>query len=118
LKLRGRAGKYIVKKAVEDLLPHDILYRRKMGFPTPLRSWLMETESAPLFGLLSGGGGLLGEYLDRAALETLLERHRSGTEDATDRVWRLLNLQLWGEIFLEGKEPESLLRARAAQPAS
>lgn len=118
LKLRGSEGKYIVKKALEDLLPRDILYRRKMGFPTPLRQWLMEDGAAPLYGLLEGGNGLLGEYLDRASLEALLGRHRSGAEDATDRVWRLLNLQLWGEIFLEGREPESLLRARAAQPAS
>jgi asparagine synthase (glutamine-hydrolysing) len=33
----------------------------------------------------------------------LLNRHRAGSEDATDRIWNLLNLQLWGDMFLNGK---------------
>jgi asparagine synthase (glutamine-hydrolysing) len=98
LKIRGGAGKYILKKAVEDLLPHEIIYRKKMGFPTPLRQWLREPDAAPLLSGLNGG--LLAEYLDRGALTTLLEQHQAGRIDATDRIWRLLNLQLWGEAFI------------------
>lgn len=106
LKLRGDAGKYILKKAVEDLLPHDILYRRKMGFPTPLRQWLLEPGAAPLYEVLRGGEGVLAAYLDRGRIEELIGRHQNGAEDATDRLWRLLNLELWGEIFLSGKNPQ------------
>ncbi len=40
LKIRGRTQKYILKEAVRDLLPPDIIHRKKMGFPTPLRKWL------------------------------------------------------------------------------
>jgi hypothetical protein len=36
-------------------------------------------------------------------VDSLIERHRSGLEDATDRVWRLLNLQLWGDLFITGR---------------
>ena len=36
-------------------------------------------------------------------LNDLLARHKSGLEDATDRIWRLLNLQIWGDIFITGK---------------
>ena len=36
-------------------------------------------------------------------MDSLLERHRQGAEDATDRIWRLLNLQLWGDLFLTGR---------------
>jgi len=103
MKLRGTTGKYIFKKAAEGLVPREILYRRKMGFPTPLRSWLREAAAAPLFDLLRAPDGLLGAYVDRRALENLISRHQSGAEDATDRIWRLLNLQLWGEIFLAGR---------------
>jgi len=103
LKLRGKEGKYIFKKAVEDLLPHDIVYRKKMGFPTPLRQWLREPGSEPVYKLLTSGG-LVGDVIDRGELLSLLERQRSGQEDATDRVWRLLNLQIWGEIYLNGNE--------------
>ena len=47
--------------------------------------------------------GLLAAYLDSRELEALIHRHRSGREDATDRIWRLVNLQLWGDLFLTGR---------------
>jgi asparagine synthase (glutamine-hydrolysing) len=103
LKIRGRQGKYILKKAVEDLVPHDILYRPKMGFPTPLRSWLREPAAAPLLARLTRPGSLLAEYVERKPLEALLDRHQRGREDATDRIWRLLNFDIWSEVALGAK---------------
>ena len=103
MKLRNGEGKYILKKAIEGLLPSGIIYRRKMGFPTPLRQWLMDSRARHLIGILREKDGLLASYVDSTALESLLARHLSGHEDATDRIWRLLNLQLWGDIFLTGR---------------
>ncbi len=103
LKLHGAEGKYIFKKAVEDVLPHDIVYRTKMGFPTPLRAWLMDERAQPVFDMLRDKGGVLADLIDPGQLDLLLQRHRSGREDGTDRLWRLLNLQLWGEMFLTGR---------------
>ncbi|HTS66834.1 MAG TPA: asparagine synthase (glutamine-hydrolyzing) [Candidatus Acidoferrales bacterium] len=116
MKLRHGEGKYIVKKAIEGLVPQEIIYRTKMGFPTPLRQWLMEPRSSRLFEILRAKDGLLAAYIEPAALESLLERQVSGQEDATDRVWRLLNLQLWGDLFLTGRRErhwEGLLTAVA-----
>jgi asparagine synthase (glutamine-hydrolysing) len=104
LKVRDGVGKYIMKKAVADLLPHNIIYREKMGFPTPLRQWFREERAQPLFAMLTDPDGLLASYLDRKSIEGLLDRHQRGVEDATDRIWRLLNLQIWGDLFLKGKE--------------
>jgi asparagine synthase (glutamine-hydrolysing) len=104
LKLRNGEGKYILKKAVEDLLPREIIYRKKMGFPTPLRQWLLDPRADVLYAALRARDGLLAAYVDASALDRLLERHKAGLEDATDRVWRLLNLQLWGDRFLTGKQ--------------
>jgi asparagine synthase (glutamine-hydrolysing) len=106
MKIRNGTGKYIMKRAVEDLLPHDIVYRTKMGFPTPMRSWLLDRRADPLFSLLLDRNRMLGEYVDLSYVETLLQKQRNGVEDATDRIWRLLNLQLWGDIFLRGKRDE------------
>ena len=106
LKIRGGESKYILKKAVEDLLPRETVYRRKMGFPTPLRKWLAEPRSAELIDSLQNPKGLLASYFDLSAVDTLMTRHREGVEDATDRIWRLLNLQLWGDVFLNGKQAE------------
>jgi len=106
MKIRGKQGKYILKKAVEDLLPHDIIYRTKMGFPTPLRAWLLDKRAEGLYSLLRRRDGLLAGYMNMPELEALLTRHRNGVEDATDRIWRLVNLQLWGEIYLKGNREQ------------
>jgi asparagine synthase (glutamine-hydrolysing) len=107
MKLRGRTGKYILKRAVEDLLPRDIVYRKKMGFPTPLRQWLLDSRASGLFALLRAKDGLLASYVDLSALDRLLASHQRGFLDATDRIWRLLNLQIWGDVFLNGRRPEN-----------
>lgn len=105
MKLRKGVGKYIFKKVAEDLIPRDIIYRPKMGFPTPLRRWLREDFAAPAFAVLRKKDGLLSELLDRSMLDALIEGQSSGAIDATDRLWRLLNLQIWGEVFLQGRGP-------------
>jgi asparagine synthase (glutamine-hydrolysing) len=103
LKIRGHTQKYILKKAVRDLLPRGIVYRKKMGFPTPLSQWLLDPRAEPLYAALRAPDGLLASYLDMSAVESFIHRHRSGLEDATDRIWRLINLQLWGDLFLTGR---------------
>ena len=106
LKLRNGEGKYIVKKAIEGLVPHEIIYRKKMGFPTPLRQWLRDPRANRLFDIMRAKDGLLASFIDPAALDALILSQTSGHEDATDRIWRLLTLQLWGDLFLTGKREE------------
>jgi asparagine synthase (glutamine-hydrolysing) len=103
LKVHGSTQKYILKKAVEDILPNEIIYRKKMGFPTPLRQWLLEPRANPLYEALRARDGFVASYLNLSEVEALIDRHRSGFEDATDRIWRLINLQLWGDLFLTGR---------------
>jgi asparagine synthase (glutamine-hydrolysing) len=103
MKLRNGEGKYIVKKAIEGLVPHEIIYRKKMGFPTPLRQWLLDPRADGLFHILRARDGLLAQYINPAELDRLIERQRSNAEDATDRIWRLLTLQLWGDMWITGK---------------
>jgi asparagine synthase (glutamine-hydrolysing) len=106
MKLRHGEGKYIVKKAIEGLVPREIIYRKKMGFPTPLRQWLLDPRAEHLFDVLRARDGLLAQYIDPTKLDALLVRQKTGQEDATDRIWRLLTLQLWGDLFLTGKREE------------
>jgi len=114
LQIRGGVQKYVLKKAVSDLLPRRIIHRKKMGFPTPLRRWLMDACAEPMYRALQSREGLLAAYLDRGEIDSLIERHRSGFEDATDRIWRLINLQLWGDLFLTGRR-EQVWNCVAAQ---
>jgi asparagine synthase (glutamine-hydrolysing) len=113
LKIRGGEQKYILKKAVEDLLPREIIYRKKMGFPTPIRQWLRDPRADPLYSAIQDRQGFLASLLNLDEVDGLIARHRAGVEDATDRIWRLINLQVWGDLFLTGKrerwlEPEVL----------
>lgn len=103
LKIRGKTQKYIFKKAVEDLLPPEITYRKKMGFPTPLRQWLLDKRAEPLYSAIQDKSGFLASLVDEEEVRRLISRHLDGTEDATDRIWRLLNLQLWGDLFIAGR---------------
>ena len=106
LKIKGASQKYVLKKAAADLLPRQAIRRKKMGFPTPLRNWLLDARTEPLYQALQSPDGLLAEHLDMREIGLLIERHRAGLEDATDRLWRLINLQLWGDVFLTGRQAE------------
>jgi asparagine synthase (glutamine-hydrolysing) len=111
LKMRGRTQKYILKEAVRKLLPPEIVHRKKMGFPTPLGQWLRDSRAEPLYAALRSRDGvirdgLVAEYLDPREVQGLIDRHRCGREDATDRIWRLINLQLWGDLFLTGRREQ------------
>jgi asparagine synthase (glutamine-hydrolysing) len=106
MKLRNGEGKYIVKKAIEGLVPHEIIYRKKMGFPTPLRQWLRDPRANRFYEIMRAKDGVLAAFIDPVALDALIHSQTSGHEDATDRIWRLLTLQLWGDMFLTGKREE------------
>jgi asparagine synthase (glutamine-hydrolysing) len=103
LKICGRTQKHILKAAVSDLLPRSIVHRKKMGFPTPLAKWLRDPRAEPLYARLRAPDGLLAAHLDMRQVDALIDRHRSGREDATDRIWRLMNFQLWGDLFITGR---------------
>jgi len=110
LQLGGFAGKRILKKAVEDLLPHSILYRPKLGFPTPWSRWLAGPQLDVIRKLLLEPRSTERQLFQRSAVERLFEEHRSGYRDHYDRIWRLLNLELWHRVCLEKEEhqPDSV----------
>jgi asparagine synthase (glutamine-hydrolysing) len=99
--LKGLEGKYILKAAVEDLLPHSIIYRRKMGFPTPWSGWLQGEQLQELENLLLEPRSLDRNLFDRDALRRLFAEQRAHSSDHCNRIWRLLNLELWFRIFVD-----------------
>ena len=87
LKLRGQEGKWVVKKALEPIVPGEILYRRKQGFSVPLAAWF-RGPFADGFARQLGEGGL-EEYFDLGFAGRLLERHRTGLSDNSRTLWLL-----------------------------
>jgi asparagine synthase (glutamine-hydrolysing) len=106
VEIKGLSGKHILKKAVEDLLPHSILHRTKLGFPTPWSGWLAGQRLETIRETLLEPRSLERGYFRREAIETLFEEHRAKRRDNYDRIWRLLNLELWHRVCLEGESHE------------
>ncbi len=101
IQLRGMAGKRILKKAVEDLLPHSIIYRPKLGFPTPWSGWLAGQQLDVIESMLLEPRSMDRGVFKRSAIERLFQEHRAHHRDNYDRIWRLLNLELWQRVCLE-----------------
>ena len=108
VKIRGGRLKHAMKAAVADLLPRDILERKKRGFGTPMGAWL-KGELAPLVrGLLSDsvikGRGLF----DFPTVQGLIASHEANRIDGTDRLLSLLNLEIWSRVYLDGRAPSDV----------
>ena len=101
--IKGMAGKFILKEAVADLLPEDIVYRKKMGFPTPWAYWLAGSQLAEIERLLSEPRSHARGLFRPEAIQRIFAEHRAGYRDHGNRIWRLLNLELWQRVFLDGE---------------
>jgi asparagine synthase (glutamine-hydrolysing) len=101
LKLKGLKRKYILKKAAEKVLPHDVVWRKKAGFGAPIRSWLRGALRPMVDDLLSEETikrrGLFSPHEVRRIIDTNL----SGREDYNLQVFQLLNLELWMRTFID-----------------
>lgn len=88
-KIEGVQGKSILKKAFEEKLPHDILYRPKQGFSIPLAAWFRGPLSEPLETLAESGRLLETGYFDVKALREIVGQHQSGRRDHSRLLWLL-----------------------------
>jgi asparagine synthase (glutamine-hydrolysing) len=87
LKLAGGESKVVLKRALEPLLPHDVLYRPKRGFSVPLATWFRRDFGENFALALSKRRGELAEYFDVGHVEGLLARHRRGLRDFSRPLW-------------------------------
>jgi asparagine synthase (glutamine-hydrolysing) len=101
LKQRGRIGKWIFKKAMEGVLPDDIIYRPKTGFGAPLRYWLRHDLRDMVGDLLSADSIRRRGIFDAAAVERLIALDRAGRVDAAYPIFAILCIELWACIFLD-----------------
>jgi len=90
LKLRDGEGKWLLKKTMESRLPHEILYRPKMGFAVPLARWFRGPLRDRVRTALTGGGLAETGYFEPAYLRRLVDDHQSGVRDYSAPLWTLL----------------------------
>jgi len=101
LKLRGETTKYIFKKAMEDILPHEILYRPKRGFAVPLARWFRGKLSPFMRDLLLSRSCSERGIFKRSYLERLIRMNDRG-RPMDLQLWTLITFELWCRRFLDG----------------
>lgn len=116
--LRGTSGKHTLKQGVVDLLPRDVIYRRKLGFPTPWSGWLSGVGLDYIESLLLEQRSIERGFFKPATVRRLFREHRVHYRDHYDRIWRLLNFELWCRVCLEGESCALPAEPREIQLAS
>ena len=107
--------KWVLKKAVEDLLPREIVYRKKMGFPVPIGAWFRGRWKSQVIDIVAGERAAARGLFDMQAVNRLVAEHMNGRSQA-QKLWSLLNLELWQRVHLDGDMTAALpdLHHRAA----
>src|SRR6266850_2159843 len=100
LKVKGNTGKHILKRALESVLPADVLYKPKRGFGAPVREWFRGPEGEDLVGQLMNSSIRERKFFDYEFIQRLIDEHRREARDWSANLWCLLNLSLWYDHWI------------------
>jgi asparagine synthase (glutamine-hydrolysing) len=101
LKMKGLETKYIFKRAVEDLVPAEILNRPKQGFGVPMQHWINQQLRDRVRGTLTEARTMQRGYIRPRYVEVLLDEHERGRRDHSTELWALFMLELWQRTYLD-----------------
>jgi asparagine synthase (glutamine-hydrolysing) len=105
LKIKGffrPTTKYIFRKAMQDVLPTEVLKQPKAGFAAPVDYWLTHDLKEIVDDLLSESRVRERGLFRPQAVRRFVEEHRSGAQDWSMQIWQFLTLELWMQTFLDG----------------
>lgn len=105
VKVRRGTTKWVVKQVARRYLPDAVVDRRKVGFRVPMDDWFRNGLEDMAWDLLRSSDSLTAALLDRAAVDRLLSRHRSGAANEEARIWPLLSLEVWHQTFFREPVP-------------
>ncbi len=101
LKLKGLETKYIFKKAMEGIVPNEILYREKQGFGVPIGDWINSKLRERIHSDLMENKTLERGYFNKSYLKMLIEEHSTNRRDHSYSLWILWMLELWHRRFMD-----------------
>ena len=113
LKLRGGTTKYILREAMKGVLPEAILKRPKMGFPVPIAAWFRGPYRSVIDEYVLGERAASRGIFNPQVVRSIVERHQCGAENHDERLWALVNFEIWQRQFFDGEAATSL---EPAQP--
>jgi asparagine synthase (glutamine-hydrolysing) len=103
-KIRGGVGKHVLKRAVADLLPDDLLWRPKQGFGAPVSEWFRGPLADQLRRQIDGSAIHELGFFDRNEIDRLIGEHRTGRAERGFQLWNLLNLSFWFDYWIAGRD--------------
>jgi asparagine synthase (glutamine-hydrolysing) len=101
LKLKRLTTKHILRRALEGLVPREIIHRRKHGFGVPVGHWFRTSLQDYVRKVLLSGQALRRGYFKEETLRRLLEEHQNGRRDHGHRLWALLTFEMWHRVFID-----------------
>jgi asparagine synthase (glutamine-hydrolysing) len=104
-RIRGFTQKYILRAAMKDILPREILRRPKVGFRVPVNEWFRGPMRSFVRDHLDSRHSLSREMCDRGQIERLLSEHESGRQNHEKLLWTLVNLELFQDRYRLGQLP-------------
>lgn len=110
MKLRGWTTKYILRESMKRVLPEAILKRSKMGFPVPVGSWFRGSFRSVIDEYVLSERAMERGIFNRGFVRRLVERHQAG-ENHTERLWALVNFEMWLRQFIDGEHGDAPQRA-------
>ncbi len=102
LKMRFGALKWLLREAYRDVLPASVLDRKKHGFGVPMAQWWSGSLRTMVDDMLLADTARSHDYLSSDVIRTLLQEHRDGRRDHTQRIFLLLQVELWLRRMEEG----------------
>lgn len=118
MRLHGGKTKALMRDAVRDLVPEPIMNRGKMGFPVPVGRWLAGPHAGMVDEFVLGPRSRARGLFHDASLQSLVEEHRCGRVDHADRLWLLINLEIWQRLMIDGEPVEGVATGAAASGES
>ena len=114
LKVRGKRLKYVVKRALRDRLPTEIVGREKRGFGAPVGAWFKH-ELAPLIrDVLSRESVERRGVFRWESVQRVVALHEANREDFTDHLLALIGFEFWSRVYLDGQTPDEVEAALVA----
>jgi asparagine synthase (glutamine-hydrolysing) len=108
MKIRGSTLKYVMKEALKDVLPEEILYRKKRGFGAPMGAWIKGELLSLMTSILSPESIQARGLFDWRVVEEHMQLHLANKQDYTDHLLSLMNLEIWCRIFIDKQSPDDL----------
>lgn len=99
IRIANGTTKYILRKAAESFVPDNVLYRKKLGFPVPIRHWLKDEMNEWAKGIIRESA--TDHLINKQYVLQLLDDHCAGKADNSRKIWTVLTFMVWYKVYIE-----------------